>query len=143
MIDRARTIQERESDRRYDRKLHLRDNWYRDLWLLIITITSVVSIKVQNVDRKAAINSNVQARYSDCRGGNDTRGALRKQVDQGKLERPFLLKILPQLNNAAVIKLIDKNEREELKGFAPRNCVEYAEEALPGHHKRYTLSIND
>jgi len=124
-------------------KKAIRENWYRDVWLLVITIFVVLAFMAQARDRHTAINSNVEARYSDCRGGEQLRAALRKQVEQGKIQRPFLLKLLPQFNTPQVLALIEKNEHEELSGFAPRNCVEYAEEALPGHHKRYTLRISE
>lgn len=113
----------------------------RDFWLFLVTLIVLVSLMAQARDRKAAINNNVEARYSDCRGANETRDALRKQVEQGRLQRPFLLKLLPQFNTPAVMQLVEKNEREELAGFAPRNCIEVAEEALPGHRKRYTLRL--
>jgi hypothetical protein len=123
------------------RKKWLRENWYRDIWLFAVTILVLIALMVQAHDRKEAVNANVEARYSDCRGGNETRIALRRQVEQGRLQRPFLLKLLPQFNQPQVLKLIEKNEREELEGFAPRNCIEVAEEALPNHHKRYTLRL--
>jgi hypothetical protein len=121
----------------------LRDNWYRDLWLLAVTVLVYISLSNVEAGKREAVNSNIEARYSDCRGGNDTREALRKRVQTSKIERPFLLKLLPQLDTPSVLALITKNEAEELAGFAPRNCVEYAEEALPGHRKRYTLRISN
>lgn len=118
-------------------------NWLRDLWLLSVTFLVLFGLMAQNNDRKAAIKANVEARYGDCIGGNYTRTALRKGVEQGKLQRPFLLKLLPQFNKPQVLALIEKNEREQLAGYAARNCVEYAEEALPNHRKRYTLRVSE
>lgn len=115
--------------------------WYHDAWLFVVTILVLLGFMAQSADRKSAINNNVQARYSDCIEGESTRKALREQVEQGRSERPVLLKLVPQFDKPEVLAIIKKNEEEELKGFAPRNCLEYAEEALPGHHKRYTLKI--
>lgn len=119
--------------------LNFRENWYRDVWLLVITGLVLLTVITQNNDRKAAERANVEARYSDCTSGNETRIVLRKQVEQSKLERPLLLKLLPEFDKPQILKLIEKNEQEELAGFAPKNCIEVAEEALPGHRKRYTI----
>ncbi len=120
----------------------IRQNAYRDLWLLAITGLVWFSLQAQSSDRKSAVNANVQARYHDCLSGNDLRRALRKGLETNRVERPFLLKLLPQFNTPQVLALIERGEREQLAGFAPRNCVEYAQESLPGHRTRYTLRIS-
>lgn len=120
----------------------LHENWYRDVWLFLITLMVVWAAMVRQQDLSKLEHANADARYGDCVGGNDTRASLRRQVEQNRIQRPFLLKLLPQFDKPDVLALIEKNEREELAGFQPRNCIEYAEEALPGHRKRYTLRIS-
>lgn len=41
---RIRTRQETKDDRKHDRKIKMRENWYRDLWLFAITILVVVAL---------------------------------------------------------------------------------------------------
>lgn len=141
--------QTHRTDHQKYKTINLRQNWYRDLWLFLVTVAVAIGFNQFHITtneikegRTSAVDANVEARYSDCRGGNETRNALRKQVEQGRIERPFLLKLLPQLNTPSVIELLNKNEKEELEGFVPRNCIEYAKESLPGHHKRYTFRIS-
>lgn len=77
------------------------------------------------------VRRNIEARFSDCENSNETRKALLAQLETGKVERPFLLKLLPQFNTPSALKLIEKNEAEQREGYAERACYPYALKALP------------
>jgi hypothetical protein len=89
----------------------------------------------QSEDREAAVQKNVEARREDCNNGNQVRLGLRIGVEQSRRQRPLLLQLFPQFNQPKVLALVVREERRQLKAYAPLDCEAYALRALPAEER--------
>lgn len=78
----------------------------------------------------AAVRANIRARYDDCVSGNALRQGLTLVARQQQLPDNVIKRLFPNVPDS----LIRKSRATftlELRLFSPRNCRQYAEEALP------------
>lgn len=139
----------------------LRENWYRDLWLLIITLALMYlgALALDNSNQAksmaarnqqfannlaqfgfAAVQQNINARYDDCEQLNSLRNGLDTQVKQSYKTLPLLYRLVPSLHTPAVEKIEQNAYQKELREFSGLDCTSYAKRAIPpGDSHRYQI----
>lgn len=98
-------------------------------YVLLAAACAILFIQ-QHIDRNHAIHSNIEARYADCKRGNDLRRALRLIVLQSRDTAPLIRKTFPNLP-PEFFQRQKALEDFELKSFADHNCVRSANAANP------------
>jgi hypothetical protein len=91
----------------------------------------------------STLQQSINARYDDCRAGDQVREALHEQARASSRSDALLYRLLPSLDTPEVHKLVRRTRADQLRAFRPRGddgCTIYALRAVPRNATgEYTL----
>lgn len=89
------------------------------------------------------LQQNINARYDDCRAGDNLREALYQQTQDAARSDALLYRLLPSLDTPEVHTLVRQTRANQLSAFHPRGtygCTVYALRAAPARARdQYTV----
>ena len=106
-----------------------------------IQLQAIAEAEANHSQSETIILTSRQQHYDDCLEGNKVRAGLSETVKQNQKTLPLFFRLLPQFDTAEVRKINNESVRRQLRDFAARDCVSYAEESVPANDRERISKI--